>query len=574
MTFMRLPFLLFFLFALAHCAPQSHGNLTPSSPEPLSIAVPSPGESESSAPEQRPRTSSDERQGEFTTRQGCYRNPVASPQWWHTRVGYQIFVRSFRDSDGDGTGDLEGLQSRLNYLSDEEEGLGADLVWLMPILQSPSYHGYDVEDYRAVDDEYGSETELSNILEEAEKQDIRLIMDLVLNHTSDAHPWFLSDAMETGEEAQERYVWSPTQLDWTQPWSSNSTWHGKAGRWFYGLFSPSMPDLNFANDEVKQELLDISVHWVDAGLTGYRLDAVRYLIETGSGSGQKDTEATHAFWQRLRSTLPAGTLLVGEAWAELDVAATYFGSSEKPELPMLFDFDGATAMLKAAESGDGKALQKTWCDRWEKTPLHGTWGTFLTNHDQDRVGTVLKGNEQKMRTAAALLLLGPDVPWIYYGEEIGAENGKSWGDMGRREPLNWGDAWGGFTSADEPWTGPASPPEENSISSQQTDPESLWSWYRSLIQTRSMHPALQIGSSEVLTEFEGIGLVRHHDNESCIVLVPLQESHESFSFSSPNDLSSWIPVLSDGGMSYANGKMEGNCPLGTACVYCSPPLLP
>ena len=273
----------------------------------------------------------------FSTRASCKRPGIDSARWWHTRVGYQIFVRSFRDSDGDGTGDLAGLESRLSYLSDPDKGLGADLVWLMPILQSPSYHGYDVADYEAVDDEYGSASDLASLVQSAEKQDIRLIMDLVLNHSSDTHPWFLEDAMDDSRDSGEaRYVWSPSALNWTQPWSSSNTWHPKAGRWFYGLFSPSMPDLNFGNATVRSELMDVASKWIESGLHGYRLDAVRYLVESGPESGQKDTEDTHAFWQELRGTLPAETLLVGEAWAELEIARTYFGGENLPGTPHAF----------------------------------------------------------------------------------------------------------------------------------------------------------------------------------------------------------------------------------------------
>ena len=214
------------------------------------------------------------------------RAAIAQPSWYHRAIGYEVFVRSFQDSDGDGIGDLQGLTSRLDYLNDGKPGgddLGIDLLWLMPINDSPSYHGYDVSDYRKLNPQYGTDADFTALLTAAHARGIRVVMDLVLNHSSKQHPWFQASA--AGTNKQDWYLWSDVAMSWKQPFGNSLSWHASGKRWFYGVFADSMPDLNYTNPAVTAEMTDVAQGWLDRGVDGFRLDAVRYLVETGPGAG-------------------------------------------------------------------------------------------------------------------------------------------------------------------------------------------------------------------------------------------------------------------------------------------------
>ena len=510
--------------AFISCAPQGHSQKSsPTAPAVMPERPASQGGLDTLQSRQPEEPKNEERVESPCRFPGALQGP-----WWIDAVGYEVFVRSFKDTDGDGIGDLPGLQEKLGYLED----LGVDLIWLMPILQSPSYHGYDVSDYREVEADYGSKEDLASLLSQANTREIRVIMDFVMNHASDQHPWFIESAQDTKPGARDRFIWSPENQGWTQPWGGAGSWHNFAGAWFYGLFSPSMPDWNLENPEVEEELTLAAESWLDFGFNGFRLDAVRYLVESGPGDGQKDQEATHQIWSRFREAMEnrqGAPLLLGEAWAELPVAAAYFGSESQPEMGMVFDFDGATAMLQATLQGSSAPLKQAWCSRWTETPSWGAWGTFLSNHDQDRVGSVLENlGLDGLKTAAALLLLSPGTPWIYYGEELGAMNGPSWGDMGRREPMHWNPGNTEF-SKEEPWTGNTTPPPFPSVQEQLNQSNSLFQWYQRLIALRQEHESLRRGSAEWLTVTpDALALLRETPTEQCIVLVPLESTSSTF----------------------------------------------
>ncbi len=210
--------------------------------------------------------------------------------WLDGATFYQVFVRSFADSDGDGVGDLRGLTERLDYLNDGDPGTGNDLgvtgIWLMPIFESPSYHGYDVVDYEAVDREYGSLADFRALTEAAHERGIRVILDLVLNHSSSQHPWFLDSASSPASPRRGWYVWRDQNPGWAPPWGGTApTWHANpfGPGFYYGVFWSGMPDLNFASADVVDEAERLARLWLDRGAAGFRLDAVRYLIETGAG---------------------------------------------------------------------------------------------------------------------------------------------------------------------------------------------------------------------------------------------------------------------------------------------------
>ena len=569
-----------------NCAPQGHsGNGSPSldpimpdRPDAVTVGETTSGTADAISKEERNPAPEDETAIiDDASESTCRVSSITDAKWWDDAVAYEIFVRSFQDSNGDGTGDLAGLKDRLNYLksANGENSLGIDLIWLMPILESPSYHGYDVVNYDAVDQEYGTLESLESLLETAKKQEIRVVMDYVMNHSSDNHPWFVKSAQEVDGPFRDYYTWNTDDLGWTQPWGSSGTWHQKVGAFYYGLFSPSMPDLNFQNPAVEESITNSAAKWIESGLDGFRLDAVRYLIENGGGAGQKDQQQTHEAWARFRERMDSAgdvPLLVGEAWAEMDIAKSYFGTKNKPEMNMVFDFDGATAMLQSVASQSSNAVRQSWCKRWKNTDHHGSWGTFLSNHDQDRVATTLKKHGVRaLRTAAALLLLSPGTPWIYYGEEIGAENGESWGDMGRREPMFWSDGENGFTSAGEPWTGVSKKGEYSSVESQWNEPTSLLRWYQSLITARNNNIALRRGSAEFIDiEPDAVALHRAHEEQECLILVPLTEAKAMYTLRHPDISGKWDAILNGVSLDIADDILELEGQPGMAHVLCRP----
>ncbi len=462
----------------------------------------------------------------------CTGPAAASGAWYRDAVFYEVFVRSFQDSDGDGIGDLNGLTSRLDYLQD----LGVTALWLMPIFESPSYHGYDTTNYCAIDRDYGTLADFERLAAEAKKRGIRLVLDLVMNHSSNRHPWFVKGKRGPGHPHHDWFVWGRSAPKWGRPWDSNAeVWHrvGDTDRYYYGLFWGGMPDLNWANPKVEAEFTDIAWYWLDRGAAGFRLDAARYLVENGGGKQQADQPETHAIWRRLRAALSKNhpdVLLVGEVWTDLKTTATYFGADGKDELNMLFDFDRMNALRTGLEDGDAAPLQKALCGALEAQPRTGkaSYGTFVTNHDLHRQANDLTDPRQQ-RLAAGLLLTLPGVPFVYYGEELGLADGPGEGDIAKRAPMRWDDtAHYGFSTA-APWTSPEG--ERNkavaSASQQSRDPGSLRSHYRRLIHLRRRSPALSRGATTVLRlAHEGgspLAWVRHtgDDKERVVVVANL-----------------------------------------------------
>jgi alpha-amylase len=451
--------------------------------------------------------------------------------WANGAVFYEVFVRSFQDSNGDGKGDLPGLISRLDYLNDgkpeTETDLGVDALWLMPIFKSPSYHGYDTTDYEQVNPDYGTNDDLTRLCSEAHRRGMHVIVDLVINHTSNQHPWFIESASGPTSPRRDWYLWSPIDLHWAQPWNpAGSSWHQKNGAWYYGLFWAGMPDLNLRTPAVRAEVKRIAAFWLGRGVDGFRLDAVRHLIEDGGGDGQNDTPETHAFLKQfaahVRSVRPDAAL-VGEAWTETAKIAAYYGSTEVvpggDELPMNFDFPLAKKIVEGVEIGESKSIAATLREIAATYPPGATDVPFLTNHDMRRVATVLKGDPGKLRSAAAVLLSLPGTPFLYYGEEIGLLNGTADGDEAKRTPMPWNGTPGGGFSTGTPWYRFAPEQSTTHVQAQTGDPGSLLSHYRRWIRARHASPALSRGALQLLRE-EGpvLAFVRSMGSERLLVV--------------------------------------------------------
>jgi alpha-amylase len=443
---------------------------------------------------------------------------LSQPGWWRRRVFYEVFVRSFADSNGDGIGDLRGLIGRLDQLNDGDPTTTTDLgitgLWLMPTFPSPSYHGYDVTDYRSVNPDYGSLADIRELVAASHKRGIAVILDLPLNHTSSKNPWFVASEKGKAPHA-DWYVWSDTPL--------GSGWQADGKRYYYAAFGSDLPDLNLANADVTAEVTDDARFWLaDVGVDGFRLDAAKYLIEDGSAT--ENTPETHAWWRTFRGAVEAaapGALLLGEVYDTSQNSSSYVPD----DLDMTFDFALASAEVGAAQSGDGGGLSRILAKVTSLYPPSSGFGAFLTNHDQDRVASQLNSDASELRVAADLLLTGAGVPFIYYGEEIGMTGRKP--DERIRTPMRWDGSLpaDGFSSHD-PWEAMSDDPATINVSSESADPASLLSHYRDLIRLRVAHPALAEGALIPVTNDVSsvVAALRASPTETALVLTNVSAS--------------------------------------------------
>jgi glycosidase len=421
--------------------------------------------------------------------------PPAESPWWSDAVFYEIFVRSFNDSDGDGIGDFNGITEKLDYLNDGDPATTTDLgvtgIWLMPIFPSPSYHGYDVTDYYAVNPQYGTMDDFKRLLEEADKRGIRVIIDLVINHTSDQHPWFKDAKRDKNSKYRDWYIWSETDLGYKGPWNQR-VWHSSTTGFYYGIFTSNMPDLNYDNRQVTKEIEQIMEFWLsDIGVDGFRMDAIKHLIE--EDKVQENTQSTHEWLQKNFYPTYKGinpeALAVGELFGnDMNSIGKYVNNQQ---FDMAFNFQLASAFLSSANSRSASYTSRA-LELSEKILDGPQYAPFLTNHDQDRIMSELRGDVDKAKVAASLLLTSPGTPFIYYGEEIGMQGRKP--DENIRLPMQWSDAENaGFTTGN-PWRAPDSDYTTVNIAIQNDDATSLLNHYRGLIHLRNASSALREGS--------------------------------------------------------------------------------
>lgn len=409
---------------------------------------------------------------------------------WHRNASfYHIWVKSFSDYDGDGIGDFRGITAKLDYIKNE---VGCDAIWLSPIFDCAgkgtaadyNMHGYDTIDYYNVNDYFGNMEHLEELLRQAHARGMKVIFDFVPNHTSNMHPWFLQSARrENGKD--DWYLWSDEKLSWNAMGNAN-TWYSNFDRqqFYYGAFWSGMPDLNFRNREVREEMKNVVRFWLNKGFDGLRIDAVRYLVEEEGGgkAGLVDTEATHDWFEELRAEVVDGYAELGspkfmicEAWVNNDRARLdrYYGTAETPEFNMVFDFDFTGKLGAAVRFQNSEFARFAEKDMFAPgNPVR--YATFLSNHDNvaNRPASVYKTREE-LRLASAIPLLLPATPFIYYGNEIGQpdQQGLSGQDLRLRYPFDWKLA-----------------------DAQRTDADSLLATHRALNSLRAAHPALRTGS--------------------------------------------------------------------------------
>ncbi|HSH79470.1 MAG TPA: alpha-amylase family glycosyl hydrolase [Herpetosiphonaceae bacterium] len=447
--------------------------------------------------------------------------------WWDDAVCYEIFVRSFFDSDGDGVGDLKGLTAKLDYLNDGDDAkqgdLGVNCLWLMPVAESPSYHGYDVVDYRKIETDYGTNDDWKTFIAAAHERGIKVIVDIVLNHTSREHPWFQEAARDPQSKYRDWYLWSKDDPGYKGPWQQG-VWHkSRAGNeYFYGIFCDCMPDLNYRNPAVTEEAQAISRFWIEEmGVDGFRLDAIRHLME--NGREQQDTPETHAWLREYRTFLHGlgrEVFTVGEVLVpSTETIATYYPD----QLDTFFEFAVAASIPKAINIGAAPAYVSSVSNAYTRLPFQ-RFAPLLTNHDQNRIMSQLQGNVDKAKLAATALLTAPGLPFLYYGEEVGMQGVKAPApehDETLRAPMQWtGERTGGFSTR-TPWQPFGKGREEMNVAALEGDPNSLLNLYRRLIHLHRTHPALGHGSMTPLKAGNGAvaAFVRQAEDEAVLVLL-------------------------------------------------------
>jgi alpha-glucosidase len=455
--------------------------------------------------------------------------------WWKHGVIYQIYPRSFYDTSGDGIGDIPGIHAKLDYLQD----LGIDGIWLSPINRSPMYDfGYDISDYRAIDPIFGSNEKFEKFIREARKRNIHILMDLVMNHSSHLHPWFLDARSSRSNPKRDWYIWHDGRKgkypnNWYASFGGRAwEWDQLTGQYYLHTFLKEQPDLNWRNPQLKQAMFGEIRYWLDRGVDGFRLDVVNWFIKDDKfrnnpfGIGpyprpydlqkhiyDRNRPEVHHLLNEFRELLDSYSqrMSVGEVFVEkpgnVQLAAEYLGNGDD-ELHLSFDFTmlysrwGAKQYKKTVDTWMSLIPEKGW-------PCH-----VLGNHDQPRTMSRLGGDaeaERRSRVLAALLLTLKGTPFMYYGDEIGMKNGKIkrgqlmdpvgkkyWplhpGRDPERTPMQWDStAFAGF-SQKEPWL-PVNPDYKRvNVKAQQNDRGSLLSWYRDLLHLRKNSMVLSMGS--------------------------------------------------------------------------------
>jgi alpha-amylase len=457
-------------------------------------------------------------------------SPTLTPQpqptiKWNDDVFYEIFVRSFYDSDGNGIGDFNGITQKLDYLNDGNPNTTTDLgvtgIWLMPIFPSPSYHGYDVTDYYNVNPQYGTLDDFKNLIQEAHKRGIRVTIDMVLNHTSNQNPWFKDAKNNVNSPYRNWYIWSETDPGYKGPWGER-VWHSSVHGFYYGIFESFMPDLNYNNPEVTAEMTKVFSFWLkDIGVDGFRLDAAKHLIE--EGVKQANTQTTHQWYQSfypVYKSMKPNAMTIGEVFGDgLSVSSRYVTNKE---FDLIFNFQLASTIVKAAQTGRADNIA-TIIKTSDKFIPGSQYAPFLTNHDQNRTMNELKSDVNKAKVAASILLTSPGTPYIYYGEEIGMTGAKP--DENIRRPMQWSaETSAGFTTG-KPWHALDTTYKNVNVEAQNKDTDSLLNHYRGLIQLRNAHPALRTGTYyEVRPSDPGIyAALRVDQGETILVLVNLSD---------------------------------------------------
>ena len=466
---------------------------------------------------------------------GC-RPTDSSPS---SRVYYQIFLRSFADSNQDGIGDIPGLIQQLPYL----DSLGVEGIWLLPIHPAPSYHKYDVADYYEIDPVYGTMADFDRLVAELHRRNMRLLIDFVVNHTDDEHPWFQAALASSSHPFHSFYVWDDTSTVQENP----HHWHrepadgqqlNETGKAFNGFFWKGMPDLNYDEPSVRDSIKEIAQFWLKKHkVDGLRLDAALHIYPFYHSKQSEHLEKTVRWWREFRAftdSIAPASWLVGEVWEGDSTLLPFYEEG----LHACFHFDLSRWIIRDIQAEkDTSQLVDNLLLFYEQ---QAAWGvesdaTFLTNHDQDRLRSVLKGNIPKSKLAATILLTLPGNPFIYYGEELGMLGQKP--DEYIREPFLWGE-WSPEAQANWLAYRHNLSGATKALDEQWPDPQSLVRHYQQLISLRTKYAILQNGHLERLAENTPntlLGYYRIMDGRRCLVVHNLSSERVKWEFL-PEDL--------------------------------------
>lgn len=493
-----------------------------------------------------------------------------STPWWQDAVVYQIYPRSFMDSNGDGIGDLAGIISKLDYL----QQLGVNLLWLSPVYRSPmDDNGYDISDYEDIAEIFGTLDEMTRLIAEAGDRNIRIIMDLVVNHTSDEHPWFVDALKSKDSQYRDFYIWRKPSADGGPPDAMRSNFGGSAwtfdapsGEYYLHQFSTRQPDLNWDNPQVREAIHAMMNRWLERGIGGFRLDVIDLIGKEIDNQVMANGKNLHLYLHQMnRATFgQRNCVTVGETWSATPQDALLYSDQQRQELSMVFQFEHITLMW---DEHDGKWCNKPFelrpfkavIDKWQTALAQRGWNSlFWSNHDLPR-GLSRFGDDGTYRVASAKMLATAlhclkGTPYIYQGEEIGMTNvrfasiddyrdietlnlyherladGVSHDDMmagiyanGRdnaRTPMQWDNtAHAGFT-AGQPWIGVNPNVEEINVAAALRDPESIFYHYQRLIKLRKQMPLLVYGEfRQILSDHPQVfAWLRTLDEQTMVVI--------------------------------------------------------
>ncbi|OKL53598.1 maltose alpha-D-glucosyltransferase [Bowdeniella nasicola] len=524
------------------------------------------------------------------------------PEWFRTAVFYEVLLRGFADADGDGTGDLKGLTDRLDYL----QWLGVDCLWIPPFYPSPMADGgYDISDYTNIDQTYGSMADFREFMDEAHARGLRVIIDLVMNHTSDQHPWFQASRSNPDGPYGDFYVWRDDNTEYqdarvifVDTETSNWTFDPVRKQYFWHRFFSHQPDLNYENPAVHEAMFDVVRFWAATGVDGFRLDAVPYLYEE-EGTNCENLPKTHEFLADVRAMLDKefpGRILLAEAnqWPE-DVVE-YYGTDERPECHMCFHFPVMPRIYYALREQRSGAIRQILADT-PALPAGGQWGTFLRNHDEltlemvtteeraamygwyaedprmranvgirRRLAPLLRNSRAEIELANALLLSLPGSPCLYYGDEIGMGDNIWLPDRDSvRTPMQWTpDRNAGFSTADP---GKLYLPVVQSlvhhysgvnVEAQLATPTSLLHWMRGMLEIRRAHPVFGNGDFEMLEANHRAVLtyLRSNDDETILCVANLANTSRSATIQLP-DHADWVAKDIFGGAAFPAVSADG-----------------
>ena len=456
------------------------------------------------------------------------------------RTYYEIFVYSFCDSNGDGIGDLKGITSKLDYLNDgnpdTDNDLGITGLWLTPINPSPTYHKYDVTNYYGIDPAFGTMSDFENLLSEAHKRGIRVIMDLVINHTAYNHPWFQSalTALKNGDNSN-KYI---RYYNFRQSGGTGYSNKGCPSGWYYEcIFWDQMPDLNMDNEEVRQEIAEIAEFWLNKGVDGFRLDAAQHVY---GPMNSPDHTKNIAFWTWFNATckqIKQNCYLVGEVYnGNQTLLANYYGSGFDSFFNFSFGVDYGQFNKTVIGGGNNSSYYaknlpanlKSYQDAIKAKNSNAIDATFLTNHDNNRVASNLGGDLARMKSIASLYLLLPGNPFIYYGEELGQSG--SGIDENKRSPMIWSKT--SNSGICRPVKNCTATPVSSGVSEQLNNANSLLRHYIHLIKIRNKYPEIARGTITSYTIDNVLSIYKMtYNGSSVIIMHNLSSSAVTINFS-------------------------------------------